>query len=439
VQDLTQGTSGDNAIQGSGLDDVIYGNDGNDILYGGDGHMTGTPVFVEQTGTDSPVNGIDVGYHSKPTLADIDNDGDLDMFVGEHHGQIRYYENTGNAETPTYTHVTDAYAGIDVGTGAAPTFADLDNDGDLDMLVGDGCGDVTYYENTGTSSNAHWSYGQSIGIADVGTEATPTLVDIDNDGDLDAFVGDACGDINFFENTGSASSPSYSSGSENSFGLQATNYHSSITFGDLDGDGDLDALVGGYDGSFYYQENVGSADNPIFDQPSTNPFGLTDTSHNSAPALADIDNDGDLDLVSGDHDGNVHYFENTTEWTTPDLNGSGNDSLYGGAGNDTLIGGDGNDYLSGGEGDDVFIYMLGDGNDMIDGGAGSDWTDSIEILAVDGSSSTEMGVDWTITLTEGATQTTGAGEMMLTDDASGTIDFADGSQVHFESIDRITW
>ena len=50
-----------------------------------------------------------------------------------------------------------------------------------------------------------------------------------------------------------------------------------------------------------------------------------------------------------------------------------------------------------------------------------------------------MGVDWTITLTEGATQTTGAGEMMLTDDASGTIDFADGSQVHFESIDRIAW
>ncbi len=117
----------------------------------------------------------------------------------------------------------------------------------------------------------------------------------------------------------------------------------------------------------------------------------------------------------------------------------GNDSLYGGAGNDTLIGGDGNDFLSGGDGDDAFIYMVGDGNDTIDGGAGGDWTDSIEIFAADGSASTEMGTDWTISLTHGSVETVGTDELQLSDDASGTIDFDDGSQIAFDNVERIGW
>ncbi|WP_319532974.1 Ig-like domain-containing protein [uncultured Cohaesibacter sp.] len=118
---------------------------------------------------------------------------------------------------------------------------------------------------------------------------------------------------------------------------------------------------------------------------------------------------------------------------------AGNDTIYGGAGNDYIIGGTGDDHLNGGEGNDNFYYMLGDGNDTIDGGAGADWTDSINILAEDGSATTEMGTDWTITLTSGSTQSTSGEEILLSDDASGTIDFADGSQIHFENVERIAW
>ncbi|WP_162916985.1 Ig-like domain-containing protein, partial [Cohaesibacter haloalkalitolerans] len=119
---------------------------------------------------------------------------------------------------------------------------------------------------------------------------------------------------------------------------------------------------------------------------------------------------------------------------------AGNDSIYGGSGNDYLIGGTGDDYLVGGEGDDTFYYLVGYGNDVIDGGSSGDWTDSLVILASDGSDTTSYGTDWTITLTTGtATMVDGSDQMILSDDATGTIDFSDGSHIELENIDRVSW
>nr|WP_319483159.1 Ig-like domain-containing protein [uncultured Cohaesibacter sp.] len=119
---------------------------------------------------------------------------------------------------------------------------------------------------------------------------------------------------------------------------------------------------------------------------------------------------------------------------------AGNDSIFGGSGNDYLIGGTGDDYLVGGEGDDTFYYLVGDGNDVIDGGSSGDWTDSLVILALDGSDTTSYGTDWTITLTTGtATMVDGSDQMILSDDATGTIDFSDGSHIELENIDRVSW
>jgi large repetitive protein len=52
-------------------------------------------TFTELIGSANPFGSVDVGYRSAPTFADIDSDGDLDAFVGTNTGIIRYYQNNG--------------------------------------------------------------------------------------------------------------------------------------------------------------------------------------------------------------------------------------------------------------------------------------------------------------------------------------------------------
>ena len=191
---------------------------------------------------------------------------------------------------------------------------DIDNDGDLDAFVGYKTNTV-YFENTGSATNPTFaaSIANPFGIQEPNDDEifiSPTFADIDNDGDLDAFFGNAGGNIQYYENTGSASSPSFATPITNPFGLADVGSRSRPTFADVDGDGDLDAFVGENSGNFFYFENTGSASSPNFATPVTNPFGLTDVGYISSPTFADIDNDGDLDLFSGGTPDGILYFEN---------------------------------------------------------------------------------------------------------------------------------
>jgi len=108
--------------------------------------------FAAQTGLANPFNGVDVGNSSTPSLADLDGDGDLDAVVGASNGILHYFENTGSAIAAAFTERTGAanpLNGIDVGLFSAPTFADLDGDGDLDAVIGENGGSLKYFENTG--------------------------------------------------------------------------------------------------------------------------------------------------------------------------------------------------------------------------------------------------------------------------------------------------
>ena len=284
------------------------------------------PDFAEQTGAANPFNAVDVGDRSRPSFADLDGDGDLDAVVGEVNGILRYFENTGSAIAPAFTARTGAanpFNGVDIGSTSTPSFADLDGDGDLDAIVGAPggggiAGTLRYFQNTGTALAP--AFTERTGAAnpfngvDVGQLSTPSFADLDGDGDLDAVVGNLYGTLRYFQNTGTTTAAAFTerTGAANPFNGVDVNW-SAPSFADLDGDGDLDAVVGEFNGSLFYFENTGTAIAPAFTARTgaANPFNGVDVGNISTPSFVDLDGDGDLDAIVGASDGTLRYFENT--------------------------------------------------------------------------------------------------------------------------------
>src|SRR5687767_11527321 len=212
----------------------------------------------------NPFGLANIGRFADPTFVDIDGDGDLDAFVGAVDGITRFFRNSGSAVAPAFVSETSNFGVTDVGAFADPTFVDIDGDGDLDAFVGAGDGTTRFFRNSGSAASpAFVSSTNNFGLPDVVISASPTFADIDGDGDPDAFVGVFDGTTSFFRNSGSAVAPSFVSEVDN-FGLSDVGRFASVTIVDVDGDGDLDAFVGNYDGITAFFRNSGTAASPAF-------------------------------------------------------------------------------------------------------------------------------------------------------------------------------
>lgn len=310
-------------IDGDGDSDAFVGEGGSTHFFKNIGTVN-NPVFAAPQ---SNPFGLTVGGNSD--FVDIDADGDLDAFIGDGSGNTLFFKNTGTASNPVFAAaITNPFGLTYVGNYANPTFVDIDGDGDLDVFIGWGHyfgeGDMQFFRNVGTSSQPVFhSAGKNLfGLGGTGEYFNSTFGDIDNDGDADAFVSDISGNTAFFRKAGPGSSPSFTSG--DSFGLNDVGYFPEATFADIDGDGDLDGFVGmGFsylgetDGNTLFYRNTGTATNPAFAAPVTNPFGLTDVGNFASPAFVDIDNDGDRDAFVGNDSGDTLFYRNTGTTSNP--------------------------------------------------------------------------------------------------------------------------
>jgi hypothetical protein len=236
----------------------------------GDGTFTGAAQF----GT---------GASFAVVWADKDNDGDLDIGVGRSNNQQNLlYINNGDG---TFTQQNQ------FGTLRTTSLAwgDFDNDGDLDMAVGNGILGVAQ-QNALYVNNGDGTFTQR---AEFGLGQTDSLVwgDFDDDGDLDLAVGNGGfgfdGQNYLYVNNGDGT---FTERAE--FGVRDT---ACMAWGDADNDGDLDMAVGNWDaGGCYLYVNNG---NGTFTQQSR--FGARDT---NTLSWGDFDNDGDLDLAVGNGD-----------------------------------------------------------------------------------------------------------------------------------------
>ena len=424
------------------IGDTVYGYHSNVDGYLGE-------VFKLWTGELNPFINIGlVDYTSaptiKPTLTDLDGDSDLDLVVGSRGGAIHYFENTGTSSNPGFTErngTDNPLESISVGSYSTPTFTDLDGDGDLDLIVGNGDGDIAYFENTGTVPSP--SFTQRTGAANPfdtitkGSWSTVALADLDGDGDLDLAVGINDGDVQYYENTGTSANPNFISRTGETSPLNNINAgsYSTPVFVDFDDDNDPDLVVGSGNENIYYFENTGTTTAPSFIQRTDfdNPFHGANGGGFVAPEFADLNGDGDLDLIIGNQVGDILYFKNTgtdanPEFSPQSLTGPTALTIYDNGGNDTLdlrtdtkdqrvylrpegisdvygltgnliiardtvienfIAGSGNDqiagnavanYLSGRDGDDRLWGSGGD--DILEGGAGADRLDG------------DAGLDW---------------------------------------------
>lgn len=263
------------------------------------------------------ISQIDVGSESVPTLVDLDGDGDLDLVVGSRidpndldTSTLYWFENRGEAGAPQFRwagalEVAGAYH-------AAPAFGDLNGDGRLDLLLGTWGSELRYFthagEGAGTGAAPGFSLVDSTFVTLTrGSNATPTLGDLDGDGDLDLVVGEASGNLNYYENVGDPSTPRFRLVSDEYAGIDVGRRSVPVLV-DLDGDGDLDLVIGSEADGLHYYENRGDATEPEFVEAFASFPSQDDLATFAAPTFGDLDLDGVPELIVGGAGGGLRYF-----------------------------------------------------------------------------------------------------------------------------------
>jgi hypothetical protein len=304
-----------NTAQWDGELEVVYGT--NELLV----HRptTQAPTWTSACAT---WQGIDVGEDAAPAVGDLDGDGDLDMVVGGSPSGMACFENVGTAAAPTMARNATWEAGLPPLDRAMPALGDVDEDGDLDMVVGWAEGRLKVMRNDGGAwSPPKWvEWPGFFDRLDMGDCTAPCLGDFNNDGALDLLVGLADGTVSCMPNVGTPAAPRWNSDDTwvRHLNTGATRSPaerwSAPSLADVDSDGDPDLLIGSDDGKITYFRNEGDRGTPEWTYLDVawlgGPWSGAWVAANSTPVMADLDADGDLDILMGNQDGALQFYRN---------------------------------------------------------------------------------------------------------------------------------
>ena len=264
---------------------------------------------------------------SQPRFADVDADGDFDLIIGSTNDRPLFFENNGSASNPSFQVGLDIFSTVATLDAEMGVFHDLDNDGDLDFICGGYTG-LNFYKNIGDSSSPVL---QKINLffagLVVGSNPVPTLADLDADFDLDLLVGlSENGSLKYFPNSGTADSAIYLESNAQAWydvGLYAYPY-----FSDMDNEGDFDLLVGKDIHGFSFYRNIGDSTQWQWQEENSAFANLGQSTYWNSQCLVDLNNDNKKDLIYGTASGPLNYFRNTGTAASPVW--AVNNSLFGG-------------------------------------------------------------------------------------------------------------
>jgi hypothetical protein len=291
--------------------------------------------------------------HTGGTTAmyDLDNNGLKDLIIGDVSANsltaIMLIESSTGQDSASVVHYDfPATFGngfpADLITFLGSYFIDVNNDGVLDLVVSPNADNdaadkrsLLLYLNEGSNTNPSFVRIQDDflqdGMIDLGVGAYPTAGDVDGDGLIDLVVSNRkrfdlnesfTSRLHFFKNVGSANAPAFDLTDANFLDIPSLQWSSAApALGDLDGDGDADLLVGDLDGWLHRFNNTSQGGTVSFElqpTPLNDSSGeIIDVGQSATPQIFDLDADGKNDLLVGCLNGSVFYYRNTGSPASP--------------------------------------------------------------------------------------------------------------------------